>query len=98
MSMLAVAYPVVVFTRGNPGSILRDSFVKGQGRSNMLLISTIFQFTISVTLLISTLVVIRQVRFARETPPGVNIEQVIKIEMNPQIAQKLFAFFDELES
>jgi hypothetical protein len=98
LSMLSVAYPVIVFTRGNPTSILRDSFVKGRGRSNMLLITTVFQFTISVTLLISTLVVIRQVRFARKTPPGVNIEQVIKIQTNPQIAQKLFAFFDELET
>jgi len=97
-SLLSVIYPIFVLTRGNPSTILRDTFVKGRSRSNMLLITTIFQFTISLCLLISTMVVMKQVQYAKRTPPGLNVEHVIKIPLNPQIGGRLLQFFDELES
>ncbi len=97
-SLLSVAYPVAIFTKGNPTEVLRDSSIKGKSRSNILLITTILQFTISVTLLITSLMVVKQVRFARNLPPGLNVQHVIKVPLNPRIEQKLVAFFDELES
>ena len=97
-SLLSAIYPIIVFTRGYPTEILRDTFVKGRSRSNMLLVTTIVQFSISICLLISTMVVIRQVRFAREIPTGVNVERVIKVPLNPQLGQRFFSFIDEIES
>ncbi len=97
-SLLSVSYPVLVFTRGNPSTILRDTFVKGRGRSNVLLLTTILQFTISICLLISTMVVIQQVRYAKNIPSGLEVEDVIKVPLNPQIGTQLFAFMKEVES
>jgi ABC-type antimicrobial peptide transport system permease subunit len=97
-SLLSVTYPVLVFTRGNPSSIMRDTFVKGRSRSNVLLVTTILQFTISVGLLISTMVVIRQVHYAKNTSPGVDVEHVVKIPLNQQLARQLDAFLNELEN
>jgi ABC-type antimicrobial peptide transport system permease subunit len=97
-SLLSVSYPVLVFTRGNPTAILRDTFVKGKNRSYVLLITTILQFTVSVALLISTLVVQKQVRYALNTPPGVNVEDVIKVQLNAQVGRQLYTFMQELES
>ena len=97
-SLLTAIYPALVFTRGYPTEILRDSFVKGRGRSNVLLVTTILQFSISICLLISTMVVIRQVRFAKEIPPGINVENVIKVPLNPQLGQQFYSFIDEIES
>ncbi|MCK5068207.1 MAG: ABC transporter permease, partial [Bacteroidales bacterium] len=97
-SLLSVSYPVLVLTRGNPTTILRDTFVKGKGRSNVLLVTTIFQFTVSVCLLISTLAVLKQVKFAKYTPPGVNVKDVIKVQLNPQLGRQLYGFIQETES
>lgn len=97
-SLLSVSHPVLVFTRGNPTEILRDSFVRGKGRSNVLLITTIFQFTVSVGLLISTLVVQKQVKFARHTPSGLKVEDVIKVQLNAQLGRQLYSFLQEAES
>jgi ABC-type antimicrobial peptide transport system permease subunit len=97
-SLLTVIYPVLVFTRGYPTDILRDTFVKGQSRSNVLLITTILQFSISICLLISTMVVIRQVRYARGIPTGLRVENVIKVPLNPQLGHNLYSFIHELES
>jgi ABC-type antimicrobial peptide transport system permease subunit len=97
-SLVSVSYPVLVFTRGNPTNILRDTFVKGKGRSNMLLATTIFQFTVSVSLLISTMAVLKQVKYAKHAPPGVNVEEVIKVELNPQLGRQFYTFIQEAES
>ncbi|MEA3462927.1 MAG: ABC transporter permease [Bacteroidota bacterium] len=96
-SLLAVTYPVLVFTRGYPTAILRETFVKGKRRSNVLLVTTILQFTISICLLISTMVVIRQVQYAKKTPPGVNVENVIKVPLNPQLDRQLHSFMNEIK-
>jgi len=97
-SLLSVTHPVMVFTRGNPTSILRDSFVKGKGRSNVLLLTTIFQFTVSIALLIATMVVMKQVQYARHTPTGLDVDNVIKVQLNPQLSRQLFSFIQEAES
>mgnify|MGYP001821799698 CR=1 FL=1 len=97
-SLLAVTYPVLVFTRGYPTTILRETFVKGNSRSNVLLVTTILQFTISICLLISTMVVIRQVQYAKNTPPGVDVENVIKVPLNPQLGRQLNSFMDEIKA
>jgi ABC-type antimicrobial peptide transport system permease subunit len=96
-SLLSVSYPALVFTRGYPSAIMRESYVKGRKRSNVLVITTILQFTISICLLISTMVVIKQVQFAKRIPPGVNVEQVIKVPLNPQLGSQLLTFIDEAE-
>lgn len=97
-SLISVSYPVLVFTRGNPTNILRDTFVRGKGRSNVLLFTTIFQFTVSVCLLISTMAVLKQVKYAKHVPPGVNVEDVIKVELNPQLGRQFNTFIQEVEA
>ena len=97
-SLLSATYPVLVFTKGNPTAILRDSFVKGKSRSNVLLGTTIFQFTVSVALLIASMVVQKQVEFARHAPTGVELEDVIKVQLNPQLGRQLNSFIQEAEA
>ena len=98
LTLLSFSYPVLIFTRGNPSTILRDTFVKGRSRSTMLLITTIFQFTVSVCLLICTMVVLRQVQFAKQTPPGVDVNEVIKVPLNQQLGRNLVGFFEEIKA
>ena len=97
-SLLSVSYPALVFTRGYPSAIMRKSHMKGRNRSNVLVITTILQFTISICLLISTMVVIKQVQFAKRIPPGVNVEHVIKVPLNPQLSSQMLSFIDEAET
>ncbi len=97
-SLLSVSYPVLVFTHGYPSAIMKESYVKGRNRSNVLVITTILQFTISICLLISTMVVIKQVQFAKRIPPGLNVEHVIKVPLNPQLGSQLLTFIDEAET
>jgi len=98
LTFLSFSYPVVVFTRGNPTTILRDTFVKGRSRSNMLLATTIFQFTVSICLLICTMVVLRQVHFAKNIPPGIDVDSVIKVPLNEQLSPSMTDFFEEIKT
>ncbi len=97
-SLISVSYPALVFTQGYPSAIMRESNVKGRNRSNVLVITTILQFTISICLLISTMVVIKQVQFSKRIPPGVNVEHVIKVPLNPQLGSQLSTFINEVET
>jgi len=98
LTLLSFSYPALVFTRGNPSTILRDTFVKGRSRSKMLLATTIFQFTVSICLLICTMVVLRQVQFAKNIPPGIDVNDVIKVPLNQQLGPKLSDFFEEIKT
>ena len=77
---------------------MRDLNLHKKRRSYAILVSIIIQFAISIGLLISTIVVIKQVRYAFNKPFGVEIEDVIKLTMNPSIGERLLEFSNVLES
>ncbi len=98
ISILASVYPSVYFTKGNPVDVLHRSIHPKSRRSVVILITTIVQFTLAIALMISTLVVIHQVRYATEIDPGFSVDNVVSIPMNQGIGENLPGFLERLES
>lgn len=98
LGTLASIYPSLLFTGGNPVEVLHRSSHPAGRRSVLILITIIFQFTLSIALMISTLVVIKQTRFTTQADLGFSVDNVVSIPMNQGLGINFLAFIERLES
>jgi len=101
--VVAGSYPALYLSSFQPLSIL-----KGSGSSLRFRVSrfatvprkvlVVLQFTVSVTLIIGTIIVFRQIQYAKNRPVGYNREGLITIFNNREIDAHLEAIRNELES
>jgi putative ABC transport system permease protein len=80
-ALLAGSYPALYLSSFKPIKALKGSFRVGRFAAVPRKALVIVQFTVSVALIISTIVVYRQVQFAKERPVGYNREGLIMIQM-----------------
>ena len=93
----ASAYPTLLMSRGNPTDVLHRSFHPVSRRSFIILFTIIIQFTLSIALMISSMIVIKQVRYSSGSSPGLSVSNVISIPMNQGIGNHFRDFLDRLE-
>lgn len=82
---LAGIYPAVIFTSFSPVSVLKNNFtgqIKGSGIRKTL---TVFQFAISIVLIISLIIIVKQVNYLKTKDLGYNKENVLQISANSYI-------------
>lgn len=80
VAMLAGGYPAVLLSRFQPAEVIKHSVRWGKNRFSQALV--ILQFSLSVLLIFSTLVMSRQVYLLRNTNPGFNVDRVVVIPTN----------------
>jgi ABC-type antimicrobial peptide transport system permease subunit len=79
--MLAGIYPALYLSSFKPIKVLKGTFRVGRLAAVPRKVLVIIQFTVSVALIISTIVVYRQVQFAKDRPVGYTREGLIMMEM-----------------
>jgi putative ABC transport system permease protein len=83
-SVLSGIYPAFVLSSFNPASVLKGN-IKNSAKGFVLRKSlVVLQFVISVMLILSTIIVYRQVTFMTNQDLGMNIDQVLVIESSSQ--------------
>lgn len=79
IGIIAGSYPAFFLSRLKPIMILKSGFNKSGKKSHLRSILVIFQFSISMILIVATLTIFKQINFMKDTNPGFVEDSVIII-------------------
>jgi len=96
--LLASAYPSILLSAYKPVKVLYGKFSKQSGGLTVRKAFTVFQFSISVALIVCAIVIDKQMYFFRHTNTGVNKDNIIMIPFAPSIGKHYSAFRQETAS
>ena len=96
VGVLAGIYPAFFLASFDPAAVLKTETAGRSRRSRLRNVLVIFQFAVSIVLLISTLIVRRQMDYIQTKNLGFNREQIVVIEKTDDIGNQLRAFKQEL--
>lgn len=98
LGLFSGSYPALLLSAFNPISILRGSF-KTSSKGVLLRKSlVIFQFTISITMIIGTAIVYDQLQHQRNIDKGFDPEQVVTLNIgHPSLQQAMPVLLNKLE-
>jgi putative ABC transport system permease protein len=96
ISLLSGFYPSLVLSGFKPSSVLKGKTVSVSSVSLRKSL-VVFQFTISIVLIVGALVVFSQLQFMQSKKLGLDKEAVVMIRGNSELYPKLNGFIDELK-
>ena len=82
--IVSASYPALYLSSFNPLKILKGTFRLRGSSSVLRRVLVIVQFTVSVTLIISTIIVFRQIQHVKNRPVGYSRDNLLMIQMTTQ--------------
>ena len=96
-ALLAGSYPALYLSSFRPISVLKNTFKTGRQAAIFRRTLVVLQFTISVVLVVGTIVVFRQIGFAKDRPVGYDREGLLSFLIkDPVTIRKLPTLREEL--
>ena len=96
IGVLAGLYPSFYLSSFQPINVLKGSFNRGSIRSTMRSALVIFQFTISIILMIGTLIIYNQFGYILNKKLGFDKEQVVLLQGTNTLGEQVTSFKNEL--
>lgn len=97
VGVLSGSYPAFYMSKLKPALILKSQVKGGKGNTFLRNLLVVGQFAITIILVISSIVVFRQLDFIRTTDTGLNRDQIITIStQDPELWNRYETLEDEL--
>ena len=96
--ILSAIYPSVLLSAFKPVSVLYGKFSRNSGGLSVRKFVTVFQFTISVILITSNMIIQRQLNFIRHADTGVQRDNVVMVSFGPNVGKNYTAFKKDVQS
>ena len=96
VGLLSGLYPSFYLTKFSPVSVIKGEQTRGTRGAFFRRILTVFQFFISVVLIIGTLIIFKQIDYMKNKDMGFNEDHQIYFSLTKELREKKEAFKDEL--
>ncbi len=96
--IISGSYPAFVLSSFKPVKVLYGKLSKQRGGAYVRKFFTVLQFTISVTLIISSVIINMQLDFFRHTDTGMQRENIVMIPFQKNISKHYLAFKQSIQN
>jgi len=96
VGFLAGLYPAFYLTSFRPAQVLKGKMVSGLRTSNLRNVLVVFQFTISIALMVATMIVFDQLKYFQSASLGFNQENMLIVNNGEKLGNQLQSFRDEI--
>ncbi|MFZ0280938.1 MAG: FtsX-like permease family protein [Bacteroidales bacterium] len=98
VGVLAGSYPAFFLSSFNPYEVLKGNVKNSQNNGRLRRILVVFQFAVSILLIIGTMIMYRQINFMLNKDVGFNKEQLIVINRAQALGTKMKSFKEAVKN
>ena len=92
VGFLSGTYPALFLSSFNPYEVLKGDIKNNMRSGRLRKVLVVFQFTVSILLIVGTMIMYRQIRFMLNKDVGFNKEQIIIVERVDELGKRLKSF------